>query len=57
MGRVHVLSGVLIYLWMYSGIPLIRTPSNEDTSINRTLFAVPNAMFVYNSTPEIRTPH
>ena len=39
---------------MYSGTPLIRTPWNEDTSINRTLFAVPNAMFVYNLT---RTPH
>ena len=31
----------------YSGTSLIRTP----------FFAVPNALFVYNLTPEIRTPH
>ena len=28
------------------------TPWNKDTSINRTLFAVSNATFVYNLTPE-----
>ena len=40
-----------MWLHTYSGTPLIRTPWNEDTLINRTLFAVPNAMFVYNFNP------
>ena len=41
--------------------PLIMTPrlSTEHTvgSINRTHFAVPNTLFVYITTPEVRTPH
>ena len=35
---------------IYSG-----TLFNQDTSINRTTFVAPNAMFVYIITPEIRT--
>ena len=39
------------------GTPLNQDTRNRDTSINRTLLAVPNTMFVYFLTPEIRTPH
>ena len=40
-----------------SGTPHSGHPSNKDTSINRTHLAVPNTLFVYITTPEIRTPH
>ena len=38
-------------------VELIFNKGTEDTSINRTRFAVPNTLFVYITIPEIRTPH
>ena len=52
--RIHMYL-YIIYICVYSGTP--HNTLNEDTSINRTLFGVPNAMFVYNLIPEIRTRH
>ena len=37
--------------------PLFKILRNKDTSINRTHLAVLNTLFVYITTPVIRTPH
>ena len=36
----------------YSGTPLIRTPRNDDTAINRTVLALPNTHVCVQLTPE-----
>ena len=47
----NLLNSVVTMEW------LIQKPSNEDTLIHRTHLPVPTPLFVYITTPEIRTPH
>ena len=65
--NVHVYNNVCMYVWMYIvhnnihvhkqwNISLSGHGQVEDTSINRTLSSVPNAIFVYLTTSEMRTP-
>ena len=57
---VLILATYILYMSSleYSGTSLIRTHPQmiQDTSINRTVDAVPNTMLVYSLPPEMRIP-